>query len=1060
MSDAFYAQTAPVAPVRGRPLPPVTDPNLDAAPGDLERIDRNAGGLTPSRGLALREAFTGAMLHDLPGQVSATVRGWTGTDTMLSVEDANARYSVEGRLSFSEPVSEERARWQYSGVRRDVYRDEVLAASDLGPLEKVGAGLAGSILDPAAAPLWLVPEVAAGRWIGAGLRGTRMGPLARGAIRGAGEGLAGGVLVEVANLWQHHELGDDYDFGDAMLTVLAGGVLGAGFGTVGGWWEGRQTRTRAPAAVAELSDDARLGAFALALDDVIEDRPVDLGPMLEGQAQARATGRLAGADRLDDQLTDLRAGARDFGDDVAVTTTGREIPVRYAVFEADDLVTSHDDDLFPDGQYPQVLQPRDRGDRAGSKAYNVQLESRMNPKLLVRDVAAAAGAPIGTPDGVIESGNGRTIALRRNGRNGGELSRRYRAELEARGYDTTGFRNPILVRVRTEPLTGPERVALAREMNDEVTEAMSASERAAADVAELGDEVLGLLKDADLSAASNRTFVRTFLDRVAGSELNALTTSSGELSTDGLRRVQAALVYRAYGDKALVETLFEASESQIKAVGQALAKAAPEWAAMRAAMARGEVPSELDVTPNLTAAVAFVRHVRARKGSIEEAVGLMIDQVDAFDGVALSVETEAFVRAFFRTSKDGVTLWKSPRGAEALAEGLRWLARETMKAQPGPNLFGEVADESSARRLLDGLGQWFGRRDDPDGDDVAGLFGPPDDGGGGGGGAPRPDGGNVRPDGQGPGREPGGQGAGEQAARVEARRVVSRGTLWERSTEELEALLDEAKASDQEKLVMALGEDGAKEFKRLDRAQNNSFDMVRADAAAREFEAKFGDDRLTPDQQRLIYGIGEVDATADEIAEVLEAHGSILPDDPDDWVAYMGAVGVRGATVEELMAVPRGEGSPAAQAAFLRLQAMGDYFAEQGVSANELPRRMAEALMRVGGWEADQAAEIVGGFVEAMTAGRAPASMAADASVPPEKPRIAKGTALPAPAPPKGEPFADPEVAALAADTEAMLAREGLTPDDLFAEDGAGRDPQTVADAVAAGAFCLRGGGA
>lgn len=1058
MSDAFYAERAPVAPVEGRPLPPAQDPGLAAPEADRERLNRAAGALTPSRGLALREAFGGGMLSEPWGFLYAKGEEALGLGETLSAEEANAQYGVPGRLSFSGPTTENMAQWRSGHARREAFREDVLATSDVGPLERLGAGLAGSILDPASAPLWLIPEVAAGRVIGAGLKTTRLGPIARGTVRGAGEGVAGGLLIEGVNLWQHHELNDDYDFGEASLTVLAGGVLGGVIGAGGGWWEGRAAR-RGPTATAGLSEEGQLGAFALALDDVIEDRPVDLTPVLKAEVEHVTQGRVPAAARLDDGDPVLFEGARAYDADVAVTTTGREIPVRYAVFEADDLVTSHDDDLFPNGQYPQALQPRDRGDRAGSKAYNVQLESRMNPKLLVRDVAAAAGAPIGTPDGVIESGNGRTIALRRNGRNGGALSQRYRAELEARGYDTTGFRNPVLVRVRTEPLTGAQRVALAREMNDEVTEAMSASERAAADVAELGDDVLGLLKDADLSSAANRPFVRKFLDKVAGSELNALTTSSGELSTDGLRRVQAALVFRAYGDKGLVETLFEASESQIKAIGQALAKAAPEWAAMRAAMARGEVPAELDVTPNLTAAVAFVRQVRARKGSIEEAVGLMIDQVDAFDGVALSVETEAFVRAFFRTSADGATLWRSPRGAEGMAEGLRWLARETMKAQPGPNLFGEVADESSARRLLDGLGQWFARRDDPDGDDLPSLFGPGaggdgNDGGGSGGGAPDPAGGNVRPDGQGAGRKPGGPEAGEDPARVEARPIVTRETLWERSPEELEALWEEAKASDQEKLVLALGEEGAKEFKRLDRAQNNSFDTARADAAAREFEAKFGDDKLTPDQQRLIYGVGEVDATADEIKQVLDAHGDLLPDDPEEWAAYMGAVGVRGATVEELMAVPRGEGSPTAQAAFIRLQAMGDYFAAQGVSANELPRRMAEALMRVGGWKADQAAEIVGGFVEAMTAGRT-ARRAEDASVVPEKPRIPKGTALPAPQPPKGQPFADPEVAALAVDTDAMLAREGLT--DLFGDD-AGRDPQTVADAVAAAAFCLAGG--
>lgn len=1076
MSDAFYVPPRDPDPITGRPLPPAVpqDParnaNVAAPPADLDRIDRYAGSLTPSRGLALREAFFGGQLEQPLRQAGAWFDDLTGRDPTLSVEQANEVYGIEGRLTFTEPVSEGTAAWRNSTERRQAFREEVLSASDLGPLERVGASLAGSILDPAALPLWLIPEVGAGRAIGGALRATALGPVARGAIRGAGEGVAGGLLVEGVNLWQHNELADDYDLGDATLTVLAGGVLGGAFGTAGGLWEARTAR-RGPAATADMSDDARLGAFAIALDDVIEDRPVDLSAVLTGEVEARAAGRVPGAARLDDGALDLLPGARAFDLDVAVTTrTGREIPIRYALFEADDLITSHDDDLFPDGQYAQVLQPRDRGERAGSKAQNYKLEGIMNPKLLVRDVSAAAGAPIGTPDGVIESGNGRTIALRRNGRNGGDLSKRYRAELEARGYDTTGFRNPILVRVRTEPLTGPERVALAAEMNDEVTEGMSTPERALADAAAMDDGMLALMRSPDLGAAANVPFVRRFLDDLAGSNLNRLTTAGGRLSSEGEVRVRAALVARAFDDKLMLETLFEVKDNDVKAIGAALMEAAPDWAAMKAAMARGEVPAALDLTDALKAAVHFVRRVRQRNGSVKEAFELIQGQADAFDGVAMTPETEAFVRGFFRTHKEtGETLWKSPRSGKVLGEALAWLARETMKVPTGANLFGEVPDAGNARNLLDGLSAWFARQDDPGSDgggaDVAdlppGLLAP-DDGGGGGGGAAQAAGGNVRPAGGSAGREPGGQDAGGQAEGVEALPVVSRETLWERSPDELRALLEETQASDQEKLVMALGEDGAAEFKRLDRARNNSIDTARADRAGVEFDERFGDDKLTAVQKRLIYGIDEVDATADEIKQVLDAHGDILPDDPADWAAYMGARGVRGATVEELMAVPRGEGSPAAQAAFIRLQAMGDYFAAQGVSANELPRRMAEALMRVGGWEDYQAAQIVGGFVDAMTAGRAAATPPAGPALPPpsvlpDKPRIPKGEAPPPPLP-KGEPFADEEVAALAADTAAMMAREGLSPDDLFAAEGPARDPQTVADAVAAAAFCLRSG--
>ncbi|MBO9502510.1 hypothetical protein [Brevundimonas sp. A19_0] len=750
-------------PVANRPAPVPRDP-------DLDRIDREYRHMMPSRGLAASVLFEGAQLTgrtldyiqmDDQRRFESHLRMTTTGGELLDRETADERYGIRGRLSFDGPVSEAVAAWRYSVASREAFAENVTANDDLGPLTSLGITLSGTILDPAAAPLWLVPEVAAGRVLRAGTVGQRLaglGPVARGAVIGAGEGLAGGVLYEAVNLGLSHAEGTDYDFGDASASLLLGTVLGGVLGAGAGWWEGRTPR--APAMVEALEPEARLGAFHQALEAVSEDRPVDLASMLVRQGEVMDTGRRSPAQMqgLDEVAFEPFGGARLLQADVAVTTTGREIPVRYALFEASDLITSHDDDMFANPAFPAALQPRNRGERAGSKAYNVGLESRMNPKRLVRDVGAETGAPIVSPDGVVESGNGRTIALRRALKTDGPLAKAYRAELEALGLPLEGYQQPVLVRMRSEPLTGADRVRLTREMNEAPTEALSASERAMADAEAVDGAVLEKLASSDLNAAGNRTFVRAFLDKVAGTDLNRLVTKTGELSEAGLQRARAALVAKAYEDRQLVEALFESEDSHVRAIGKALVEAAPEWTTMKAAMARGDIPAELDLTEPLRAAVAFVRQVRAARGNVGEAMELIVDQTDAFSGRAMTVETEAFVRAFFRTDKETrMTLWRSPRSAASLGEGLRFLATEAMKVQPGPNLFGEVADRGTARELLDGLGRWFARQgDDGSAPDLFGLGDGPD-------GAPRPAGGNVRPAGDPAGREPGGQGAGGQA---------------------------------------------------------------------------------------------------------------------------------------------------------------------------------------------------------------------------------------------------------------------------------------------------------
>lgn len=953
MTDT-YTPSLSSDPIEGRPLPPAA-PSMWTPEPEPDRIDREASYYEASRGLALREAFEDAQITDrLFGFLEADAARARarqrdrvfGTDPELTAEEANDQFGVPGRLSFDAPVDRNIAAWRQSLAQRDLFREQVIANADVGPLELIGAGLAGSLLDPAGLPLWFVPELAAGRALRSGVAATRLGRLGaveRGVLTGAIEGAAGGVVYEGANLWLHHEAADDYDFGDASANVILGGVLGGAIGGVGGWWEGRAARPRAPAVVEQMSPEARTGALAEALEAAIEDRSVDLTEMLRRQAEvtdltparpeARALldeGEAVGP--LDGPFRPV--SAPDFRE-VAVTPRGIEVPVRFALVEADDLITSHDDDLFRNPEYPAELQPRQR-DRAGAQARNRALEAELNPKRLMGDVGAETGAPIVSRDGVVESGNGRTIALRRSYRSGSGAGARYRSELEARGFDTTGMQDPVLVRVRTNALEAAERVRLTRDMNAEATEAYSPSERAMADAEALDDDLLGMIEGADLNGAGNRRFVRAFLDRVASDDLNRMTTGDGRLSEAGLDRISAAMAARAFGSRGLVEALFEATDSNIKAIGKALAEVAPEWAAMRGAMARGEVPAELDPTEALIAAVEFVRHVRGKGGNLAETLELTVGQYDAFSGSAMTPETEAFIRSFFRTSKEGATLWRSPRSASSLAEGLRWLAGEVRKAEPGPNLFGEVADESTARTLLDGLGQWFARQGDdgpPPGFDFTG----PD--------PTVPAGRDAGPSGDPAGRVVGGPDAGGEAARAEVGPEVV-GSLPQRGV-----------------APAFLGEDG------------------------RIYAGRIGSNHMSA-------ASAELRATGVANTGFVTPEGQFL--DRQEALAWVNANG------ENIKPSPSMEGE---------LDAL-DY-------------REQSAFARRGG----------------------------DL---PDKPRVPKGQPPP---PPKGEPFADPEVAALAADTEAALLREGLDPADIAAATPPAQDPQTVADAVAAGAFCLRGGG-
>lgn len=206
----------------------------------------------------------------------------------------------------------------------------------------------------------------------------------------------------------------------------------------------------------------------------------------------------------------------------------------------------------------------------------------------------------------------------------------------------------------------------------------------------------------------------------------------------------------------------------------------------------------------------------------------------------------------------------------------------------------------------------------------------------------------------------------ERAAPEEhpAGEVIGKGDLWRLEPDQLESMLADAKMGDHEKLVRALGsEEEAKEFNRLDRKQNSS-DPSRADAGAAEFDQKYGN--LTPEQERLIYGTGETTPAAEDIQHVLDSHGH--REDSPEHAAYNAAIAMRRASPDDVLSVPEGGGSAAAQAAYVRLRNAYEDMRAAGVQGDDIGRRIVGSLVSVGGWNPEAAAEIVGGFLDRMRA--------------------------------------------------------------------------------------------
>lgn len=183
---------------------------------------------------------------------------------------------------------------------------------------------------------------------------------------------------------------------------------------------------------------------------------------------------------------------------------------------------------------------------------------------------------------------------------------------------------------------------------------------------------------------------------------------------------------------------------------------------------------------------------------------------------------------------------------------------------------------------------------------------------------------------------------------------------FDMSLEEIDTAIANEKLSDNAKLVKALGsEESAKEFIRLDRARN-SMDTKRADAAADEFDAKFGD--LKPWQEHLVYGsFADPTPTVDELKAIRAAkeHAVDLQDAPGPEVARVLTRGMLDIDPEAARHFyETGEATVPQQVALTQIEAALPELMRRGVSKEDLDHVVIGAMVARGYQPAD-AAEVL-----------------------------------------------------------------------------------------------------
>lgn len=135
----------------------------------------------------------------------------------------------------------------------------------------------------------------------------------------------------------------------------------------------------------------------------------------------------------------------------------------------------------------------------------------------------------------------------------------------------------------------------------------------------------------------------------------------------------------AYGDVDLVEEMFDSTDTDIKAIGEALKAVAGQWANMRDLARLGAINPQVDVTENLVQAVNLIRKVRRERMSLKD----LVAQPDLMTGETPDALTVGMLRVFY----DGANFTRAV-GRDKVVARLEDYIRAAMATSADAGLFG------------------------------------------------------------------------------------------------------------------------------------------------------------------------------------------------------------------------------------------------------------------------------------------------------------------------------------------------------------------------------------
>jgi hypothetical protein len=227
-----------------------------------------------------------------------------------------------------------------------------------------------------------------------------------------------------------------------------------------------------------------------------------------------------------------------------------------------------------------------------------------------------------------------------------------------------------------------KRVKFTQMSNKGAILEQSATEKAEQEAGMITNEMIDLIQDSgDLQSLANEKFVRSFISKLPTTEQASFRDKDNILSSEGLSRINNAVLQAAYGDSSILRRVSESLDDNIKGITGGLQIAAPQWLKLKSAIKRGDVTADFDLSQQITKAATLISDARDKGLPIDK----YMQQLDAFNPIEDDVAV--IINALY---EKGRVISK-----QKIGEFFENYANEARKSGAGGNMFGDKIDPKS-----------------------------------------------------------------------------------------------------------------------------------------------------------------------------------------------------------------------------------------------------------------------------------------------------------------------------------------------------------------------------